>query len=129
MVSMLQPVCLDRTPMGNPSEVAFMLGFTPSKKVLESLVTTDCTVVPVVRDRHRRAWRGDAHDTPDQERGGVGGPGAGGAVDHTARGAGDRNLTSHPAGVRRAARPDRGRGIHPGLPRASPGRDSSGPDE
>src|SRR5438477_436942 len=86
MVSMLQPVCSDRTPMANPSKVAFMLGFTPSKKVLESVVTTDCTVVPVVRDRHRRAWREDAHDTPDQERGGVSGPGAGGAVGPSADG-------------------------------------------
>src|SRR5712691_11849383 len=58
MVSMLQPVCLDRAPMGNPSDLAFMPGSTPQKKVLESVVTTDCTVLPGVRDGHRRPWRG-----------------------------------------------------------------------
>src|SRR6266849_5310771 len=58
MVSMLQPVCLDRTPMGNPSALAFMPGSTSSKKVLESVVTTDCTVVPGIRNGYRRSWRG-----------------------------------------------------------------------
>src|SRR6266542_1673704 len=108
MVSMLQPVCLDRAPMVNPSARAFIPGFTPSKKVLESVVTTDCTVVPAVRDRHRRARGGDAHDTPDQDRGGASGPDAGSAMDHTERGAGNRDLASYPASVPRAARPDRG---------------------
>src|SRR5260370_40166014 len=107
MVSMLQPVCLDRAPMGSASDLAFMPGSTPSKKVLESVVTTDCTVVPGVRDGHRRLG-GGAHDAPDQDRGGAGGSGAGSAMDHTACGTGNRNLTSHPAPGRRAARPDRG---------------------
>src|SRR2546422_4943962 len=108
MVSMLQPVCLDRSPMGIPSEVAFMLGFTPAKKVLESVVTTDSTVVPGIRDRHRKNWRGTPDDLADQDRGRAGGPGAGSAMEHTARGAGNGDVTSHPAKVRRAARPDRG---------------------
>src|SRR6266436_9454049 len=107
MVSMLQPVCLDRAPMDNPSDLAFMPGSTPSKKVLESVVTTDCTVVPGVRDRNRKPWR-DAHDPADQDCGRAGGPGTGSAMDHTARGAGNRDLTSHPASLCRTARPDRG---------------------
>src|SRR6266849_7491546 len=108
MVSMLQPVCLERAPMGNPSDLAFMPGSTPSKKALESVVTTDCTVMPGVRKTVTEDLGGDAHDTPDQDRGRAGGSGAGSAMDHTARGAGNRNLTSHPASVPRAARPDRG---------------------
>src|SRR5712691_2723972 len=107
MVSMLQPVCLDRTPMGNPSALAFMPGSTPSKKVLESVVTTDCTVVPAVTDSVGRPRRGNAHDPADQDGGGVGGPGVGSTMDRAAGGAGNHNLTSHPAKVHRAARPDR----------------------
>src|SRR5438445_13837865 len=121
MVSMLQPVCLDRAPMGNPSELAFMLGSTPSKKVLESVVTTDCTVVPGIRDRHRKTWRGAPDDPADQDRGGAGGSGAGSAMDHMARGARNGDVTSHPARVRRAARLHRGGGDHPSLSRSSPG--------
>src|SRR5882724_1148800 len=106
---MLQPVCLDTTPMGNLSDLAFMPGSTPpSKKVLESVVTTDCSVVPGNREGHRRSLEGDAHDIPDQDRGRVGGSGAGSAMDHAARGARNPNLTSHLARVRRAARSNRG---------------------
>src|SRR5260370_41615101 len=104
---MLQPVCLDRAPIGNPSELAFMPVSTPSKKVLEPVVTTGCTVVPAVREV-TEGLRGDAHDTADQDRGGAGGPGAGSAMDHAARGPGNRSLTSHPANVRPTACPDRG---------------------
>src|SRR5713226_3513896 len=103
MVSMLQPVCLDSAPMGNPSELAFMPGSTPSKKVLESVVTTDCTVVPGIRDRYRKTWRGTPDDPADQDRGRACGPGVGSPMDLPARGAGNRSLTSHPANVRRAA--------------------------
>ena len=33
-------------------------GSTPLKKVPESVVTRGCTLVPAVRDRYRKAWRG-----------------------------------------------------------------------
>src|SRR6266851_1893952 len=54
---MLQPVCLDRIPMDNPSELAF-IPVPPPKKVLESVVTTDSTIVPGVAIDPGRAWRG-----------------------------------------------------------------------
>src|SRR5882724_12848969 len=72
-----------------------MPGSTPSKKMLETVVTTDCPVVRGGSRGHRRSWRGNAHDVADRDRDRAGGPRDGSAMDHTTCGAGNPNLTSY----------------------------------